>query len=347
MNSPYQWCVIGAGAAGILAIGKLLDEGIDAKTIVWLDDGFNAGDLSNKWPNVPSNTKVKPFTKYLEGINSFNYKKCPADLSMNNLDPEKTCQLSQIVKPLLWISQQLQNKVQSIKTTAKAICLSDALWEVATDTQTIAAEKIILALGANEKQLPHPGNEEVIPLVTALNPEKLKACITTDDCVAVYGASHSGILVLKNLSELGCNIVNFYKHPLRYAIDQGDHIIFDNTGLKGDAATWAKANLCNNKLSNIQRYSLDHCDVEQTLKLCNKIIDCVGFSPRTIDIQGINTTAYDCHTGIIAPGLFGFGLSHPELVTSVYGHQEYNVGLFKFFNYINKVWPLWADYGVN
>lgn len=347
MNSPYQWCVIGAGAAGIIAVGKLLDEGIDAKAIAWIDDAFNAGDLGNKWSSVPSNTRAKLLTKCLEGIKSFEYEKCPSELSMNHLDPEKTCQLSQVVKPLLWISQHLQEKTQSIKARVNTISLTNSLWEIDAGGKTIVTEKTILALGANEKQLPHADNKEIIPLATALNPEKLKAYITKDDCVAVYGASHSGVLVLKNLSELGCKVINFYKHPLRYAIPQGDHIIFDNTGLKGDAAAWAKANLGNNK-PHIERYSFDTCnDAEQAIRPCNKVIDCVGFVPRSIETQGVDTTTYDYHTGIIAPGLFGFGLSHPELATSVYGHQEYNVGLFKFFNYLNKIWPLWANYGVN
>ena len=61
----YAWTVIGAGPAGIAAVGKLLDHGIAPEEIAWLDPAFSAGDLGAKWRSVSSNTQVGFFLSYL------------------------------------------------------------------------------------------------------------------------------------------------------------------------------------------------------------------------------------------------------------------------------------------
>lgn len=33
----YKWAVVGAGPAGMATIGQLLDSGINAKNILWID----------------------------------------------------------------------------------------------------------------------------------------------------------------------------------------------------------------------------------------------------------------------------------------------------------------------
>ena len=67
--------------------------------------------------------------------------------------------------------------------------------------------------------------------------------------IAVIGASHSAILCLMNLYRLASTskpdvkIKWLTRHPLRYAEFMDGWILRDNTGLKGEAAEWAKANL--------------------------------------------------------------------------------------------------------
>ena len=43
----YAWTVIGAGPAGIAAVGKLLDHGIAGEDIAWIDPAFAAGDIGD------------------------------------------------------------------------------------------------------------------------------------------------------------------------------------------------------------------------------------------------------------------------------------------------------------
>lgn len=84
-----------------------------------------------------------------------------------------------------------------------------------------------------------------------------REAIDIQDTIAVFGSSHSAIIVLHHLVSLGVKkIINFYRSPCRYAVDLGGSIFFDNTGLKGQAATWARENLDGTWPPNLTRYSI-------------------------------------------------------------------------------------------
>lgn len=103
-----------------------------------------------------------------------------------------------------------------------------------------------------------------IGLDPALNPPVLSKIIPSDSKVniGVIGASHSAILVLRNLYNLASSthphlrIKWFTRHPLRYAEERDGWIFRDNTGLKGDVAVWAKENLEEDRLpsSDVSKY---------------------------------------------------------------------------------------------
>jgi len=57
--ASYAWTVIGAGPAGIAAVGRLLDQGIAPEKIAWVDPAFAGGDLGQRWRSVSSNTHVE------------------------------------------------------------------------------------------------------------------------------------------------------------------------------------------------------------------------------------------------------------------------------------------------
>ena len=69
----HKWTIIGAGPAGILALGHLLDNNIKPEEILWLDPKFNVGDLGGKWYNVTSNTSIKTFLDAAGSCKSFNF----------------------------------------------------------------------------------------------------------------------------------------------------------------------------------------------------------------------------------------------------------------------------------
>lgn len=345
MKNEFDWTVIGAGPAGIAAIGKLLDQGISHLKISWIDPYFSVGDLGRKWSRVPSNTSVGLFHRFLHACKAFDYESRPIKFDFDSLDPKMTCDLEAIVEPLQWITNHLLTKVQPFQSFAMALSLSLGRWEIKTQTSLICSQNVILAIGADAKTLNHAG-PEVIRLETALDPSKLQQAIDPQDTVAVFGSSHSAILALANLIDLKPkSVINFYRSPHKYAVFFDDWILFDNTGLKGFSAKWAKQYIDGAPPSQLKRILTSDHAFDESLALCNKIVYAVGFERRKLPIlEQYDRICYDDRTGIIAPGLFGCGIAFPEAQFNRIGQLEYRVGLWKFMEYLNSTVPIWMRY---
>lgn len=344
-KKPMQWAVIGAGPAGIAAVGKLLDHGVDASAILWVDPHFQVGDLGQLWRNVSSNTSVARFTDFLRNAASFNYHEAPSYFPLNQLPLDETCVLRDVVEPLQWVSDHLRARVNSVSDHIRSLNLSDRIWTLTSDTQQFKAHNVILATGSLPSSLNHPG-VDVLPFETAIDKEKLARVVNENACYAVFGSSHSAIIIVRHLVELGVKqVVNFYRSPCRYAVDMGDWILFDNTGLKGQTATWARNNIDGKLPANLLRVSTDEHHLARYLPECNKVIYAVGFQRRnSLVIGDYEQATHNPHVGIIGPGLFGFGIAYPELKTDPSGNEEHQVGLWKFMVYLNKVLPIWFRY---
>jgi thioredoxin reductase len=340
-QKSLEWAVIGAGAAGIAAVGKLIDQGINPQQIGWIDPHFAVGDLGMKWSHVPSNTKVKLFNAYLENCKSFEYERRPKKFTLDQIDPEKTCLLQDIVEPLQWITDHLKTKVHARSDTALALNLSHGHWEIKTKGGSLFSKKVILAIGCEARNLSYPGLE-VIPIEAALHPKKLAQSVQPQDTIAVFGSSHTAFLVLANLHELKAKTVNFYRSPHRYAVYFKDWILFDATGLKGFTADWARKHIDGALPPHLKRVLLSDHSFEESLGLCNKVIYATGFEKRKLPIlEQFEGLHYDDKTGLIAPNLFGIGIAFPQAKFNRLGHLEHLVGLWKFMDYLNGILPIW------
>jgi cation diffusion facilitator CzcD-associated flavoprotein CzcO len=341
----YRWTVIGAGPAGIAAVGRLLDHGIAPEKIAWVDPNFRAGDLGDKWRAVPSNTVASLFLDYLNASPSFRFHEAPP-FKLTDVDPGQTCLLDLVADPLVWISEHLRQQVTEFRTMATDLYLHNGQWTVQTDQGDITSEKVILAIGATAKKLAYPDLVE-IPVDVALDPEKLAEQSLDGATVAVFGSSHSTMIALPHLLNQPVEkVVNFYRSPLRYAVDLGDWTLFDDVGLKGQAARWARENIDGVYPERLDRLSIHSPEFQDRIAQCDHVVYTVGFErrqlPRTPQwgILDHNPTH-----GIIAPGLFGFGIAFPERHTDPLGFTEHRVGLSKFMEYLNNVLPLWMSYG--
>lgn len=341
----FDWTVIGAGPAGIAAVGKLLDHGVAAKNIAWIDPTFTVGDFGTLWRNVPSNTKVKSFLRFLAANQSFDFQTQQKNFALTAMDPEKTCDLHAMAEPLQWITNHLCNKVQKFQEIAENIALKKRTWQIKLKNSQIQSKHVILAIGAEPKKLAFPQPVE-IPLHDAMDSERIKLHCDANDTIAVFGSSHSAVLVLKNLVELSVKqIKNFYRSPLLYAVYMDDWILFDNTGLKGPTAEWAHQHLDGDVPNQLQRVYANEENIEHHLPECSKVIYAVGFERRNLPvIEGLGHLSYIEQTGIIAPGLFGFGIAFPEAKYNPLGMLEYRVGLWKFMEYLEKIMPVWLNY---
>ncbi|OBK81093.1 pyridine nucleotide-disulfide oxidoreductase, partial [Mycobacterium sp. 1165178.9] len=234
--------MIGAGPAGIAAVGRLLDHGVSGEGIAWVDPAFAGGDIGRKWRSVSSNTHVALFLEYFHGSKAFRFSEAPP-MPLKEIDPQETCALGLVAEPLVWITEQLREQVDALTTTASALFLENRQWRVETQQRDIFAKNVILAVGAEPKRLCHPDLEE-IGVQVALDPDRLAEEPLEGATVAVFGSSHSSMIVLPNLLRHPVKrIVNFYQSPLKYAVYLDDWILFDDTGLKGQAAAWARENI--------------------------------------------------------------------------------------------------------
>lgn len=346
MVRQVTWAVVGAGPAGIASVGQLLDQGVDPQSIIWLDPRFTVGDLGDKWFSVSSNTSVRLFKRFLYQCHSFNIQGAP-NFELFQLDPLSTCQLSQIVQPLQWVTNQLLQQVQSYQTWVEAIAQHKSQWQLhLTSLDTIQAYKVILAPGC-EPKAPLFKDIPLIPLTTALDPRALSKTVSGDETIAVFGSSHSAVLILKTLVECGVKrIVNFYRHPLCYAVFYDDWILHDNTGLKGIAADWAKAYLETPATypANLQRIVSKPTNLEVYLPQVDRAIYPIGFERRPMPIEGVVNDNYNKQTGEIASNLYGLGIAFPEVASDRVGNQEARVGLWKFMEHIEHNIKSWLTF---
>ena len=348
-KSIYQWAVVGAGPAGIAAVGKLIDAGVPASEVIWIDPEFKVGDLGQYWRHVSSNTTVQRFLDFLQASAAFAYDKAASDFRLNQLPLDKTCILSDVVQPLQWVTAHLQSRVHSVCASVTKLSLTHRQWHLKTEQASFKADHVVLATGAEPIQFNYPVNHPgltVLPLVTALNREKLIQVVNKSDTYAIFGSSHSAMIVIRSLVELGVQkVINFYRSPCYYAIDQGDWILFDNTGLKGETATWARECIDGVLPANLTRHLSNEANLARFLPECQYVIYAVGFVSRcSLYIEGYQQVMHNPHNGIIGPGLFGFGIGFPEIGVDPLGYVESQVGLWKFMVYLNKVLPIWLRY---
>lgn len=344
-NITFEWAVVGAGPAGIAAIGKLLDQGIHPKKIAWIDPAFTVGDFGTRWRNVSSNTRIGLFIQFFERCASFNYAAAP-DFEINHIDPTHTCFLALAAEPLQWISDHLKQTVHALQHNVQHLKLHNRRWHLQLEHQTLLASNIILATGSEPKTLSYPGTK-TIPLDIALNPDALALTCQKSDTLAVFGSSHSAILIIQSLLER-CDVkrvINFYLSPLRYAVYLDDWILFDDTGLKGNTAIWAREHIDGKLPTKLTRLISNEENVRENLPQCTQAIYATGFKKRLIPIEGMHHLEYNDRSGIIAPGLFGFGIAFPEAKIDRFGTLEHRVGLWKFMEYLERVLPVWMKYG--
>ena len=340
----YAWTVIGAGPAGIAAVGRLLDHGIAPEEIAWVDPAFAAGDLGAKWRSVSSNTQAGLFLSYLHGSAAFRFGAAPP-MPLQEVDPDETCALALVADPLVWITAHLRERVKAFQTTATALFLERRRWRIETPLQQLTSKNVILAVGAVPKKLSYPRLTE-IPVEVALDPEKLALEPLANATVAVFGSSHSSMIVLPNLLRHPVKkVVNFYRSPLTYAVYLDDWILFDDSGLKGRAADWARENIDGVYPDRLERCWVSSTDFEESLAACDRVVYTVGFERRALpETKQWGQLDYNPNNGILAPGLFGLGIAFPERATDRYGYVEYRVGLKKFMDHLDAVLPLWLRY---
>ena len=248
-----------------------------------------------------------------------------------------------------------------------------------SDEIQLVTPRLILSTGSSPTAHPVPVaglNIQTLNLDVVLKPSDLISYIPRNrhQTVAVVGASHSAILALLNLLDLAhsthpqLRIKWFTRHALRYAEPQDGWILRDNTGLKGEAADFARHQLEDEALpkSEAGRFitkidcgggaDREKAQMAAHLPSCSHIVQAIGFTPNALPELSINGHLLENpefnnesggfhvkENGRVVRGLFGAGIAFPERVVDPHGNVEYAVGLWKFMNFLKRVTPEWVS----
>jgi hypothetical protein len=207
--------------------------------------------------------------------------------------------------------------------------------------------------------------------------------------VGIIGNSHSGILAAMNLwtiatSKVGdttsskvegkeekrdLKIINFQRREILFAEYRDDGIVWDNSGLKGRTAEWARVNMLNpikegesesdDGIIKQIRFDLSPDSEGEIyghyLPQLTHLIYAVGYDrnplpPITINSNKINEGELEFdmhssgfhHSGKRVKGLYGTGIAFPEETEDPEGHVEAAVGFGKFVKFAERVKGEWG-----
>lgn len=344
-NADVTWTIVGAGPAGIAVVGLLLDLGVDGKTITWVDPEFNIGRLGKYYYHVPGNAKAIDYIAFVNQCHTFQEYSSPALDSLRMHDPQEFCTLAVIIDPLQDLTHYLRGKVIARKNRLTELSFENEEWHITlNNNMQFTSHNVILATGSHPQTLNYPCKDE-IPLDLALDKTTLTKLVDRDDTIALIGGSHSAILILKYLYELGTNrIVNFFKHPITYYFDMGEGNPTNPGGLRGTVAKWAYYTLEKEKPVNIIRLQNTLPARNSWLPICDKIIYAIGYERNEIPLLNSDNQQldYDSTTGVISPRLFGIGIAFPEqVIDNETGNPRNLIGLLDFMTYAQQIIPEW------
>ena len=332
-------CIIGAGVSGILLILLLQQtQQIPMDHITIIDPFFDGGDLVRKWGSVMSNT---PWSKTINAFKTFLPSivlpqwaiALPLDL------PTPLCKIAQLCRELLVPLLPTLTCIQGHVTGADE---SGGLWTITvqkdTGITTLHSHAVCFTQGSTPKMLNLP--IPTIPLEIALNPSVLPQYVQPGQNVVVFGTSHSGTLVLKNLVDCSAqSITAFYKSPVPFVYARDG--AYD--GIKLDAAVLADAIIAGTYPS-IQCFSInDVSTLIRESKRADWVVYAIGFEPRDYPVKkdGLpvaDKNSYDGATGVCKTltNAWGFGIAYPNQAPD---GIHWDVGIYSFVEHMHAQIP--------
>lgn len=329
----YKYAIIGLGATGLFTLAHLPKESLPNTIIISPDIG---GDLIHLYGEVVANltkSQLVSFMKKIPGWSTYAFElfdkysdeQCPklSDLAL---------QVLLYTKPLLkHIGEYIPTKLDYLEKTSDCYVLH-------TVFGTLKATKVILCIGANNKALDLPIPS--LPLSTALNPYILQTIIRPSDRIGVFGTSHSGTLILKNLKNLNIpNVKAFYNTEKPFYLNKDGF----TEGLKQESAIIADE-IVGNKWGDSLTPELIHTSNStkffKELSKVDYVIYAIGFESRKNFKTNFDLVFdHDSLTFKDESNLFGFGIGFPAYYVGNEGKKFFDVGYGGFIEAIQKRLP--------
>ncbi len=328
----YKLCLIGYGAAHMLLAGYVLaNHLVHPREILIIDPHHDGGALLRDWPHVVSNTTYQQFLDALTLLGIPH----PPNCHYNPASPtELQClahALRETINTLLGPSvTRAYAYVSKLEKTA------DSPWKITAGKQTYTATTVSLAIGATPRALPTQTPQ--IPLHCAFSRNSLATYLSPADTLTVFGASHSGALIVQAAVKNGCKVNLIYNTPQPfYFADEGAY-----DGVKLETATLARQILADGLGGKVRLipYS-DALAVHTALLQSPWCVSACGFEltqyPQVyVDGHAIHTESslpYNPATGIIHPRLYGWGIGFPS-TTVLDGRTYVDVSIPSFAAHI-------------
>jgi glycine/D-amino acid oxidase-like deaminating enzyme len=259
---------------------------------------------------------------------------------LESVEPDKCPLLSDVCAQLRDLVQPLLQRVSMHTGTVQEIRQELDGWTLRTAETSYKVRKLILCTGADPRTLNLP--KPSIPLDVALCPEKLRSFVRPESRIVVFGTSHSGTLVLRNLRAAGCrNVKAIYRdaQPFRWLRDG------DTEGLKQESAAIADE-IVGNAWGDQTPILISLSDTSPMLRAAmeaDAVIYAMGFQRRVPRIVGLSGTElqplHDPKTAQIFPACWGFGIGFPGVYTTPSGTQAPDVGFVGFIEQIRACMP--------
>ncbi|CAG8277166.1 unnamed protein product [Penicillium olsonii] len=289
------------------------------------------------------------------------------------MDRDSTCQLSLAGDMICMLRDGFfrRPEVEHMKGIVDTMSLGGDLWTVSASCGRATTRRVFLCTGSRPKpatlHFPFNPKLKVLDLDECMRRSHIPAMFPRDSksVVAVIGNSHSGILCCQNLYEFSqCNkrilkVINFRRRPIKYAEYTERGIVFDNSGLKGRTAEWAKTVMESDPdpdmLEEIDSGKDQDSVFRKYLTKCTHIVYAIGYisSPwPKIYVEGHQKQEefeFDMHSSGFhfrdksarVPGLYGNGIAFPEQVKDPEGNIEAAVGIAKFFSFAERTKDSW------
>ena len=322
----YSITIVGLGVAGILTLAHIPTERLSEVLVI--EGNCIGGDLASLYSGILANITKAVIVAAFQKIPRWAAATFPFLDSYQDTDCPK---LGDVCLQIVSLIRGDLDRVECRTATATSITDNGDDWSIQTSAGTFRSKKVVLCIGGMPKVLDIP--RPAIPLHVALSKEHLVNNVTADDNVVVFGTSHSGTLVMRNLKDAGVrNITGVYrgKTPFLYARDG------HSEGIKQESATVA---------DEILAAAWGEQTPTRRTSLATRVVYAHGFQRRSIQcIDRQNNTiqlkhnpadgSFDGYVG----RLWGFGLAYPSTYVSN-GATYSDIGFAGFITAIATALP--------
>lgn len=333
----YEIGLVGLGPAGCLFLACLPPEKRSA--VIAFDAECIGGDLARLYGGVTANLTCAQMIAAFRQVPE--WATANFDVLTERYTADVCPLLADICQQLRVLMAPVLARVR-VHTGTVLSCQQNAegSWTLETSKGACKVGRLVLCTGATARKMDLP--KSTVPLDVALSESRIREFVRPTDRVVVFGTSHSGTLVLRNLSSLGCSEVTaVYKgdRPFRWFRDG------DTEGLKQESAAIADSIVCKRWVDRTPTL-VSSGDFEGVLRAtldADHVIYCTGFTsrfPPLLDTQGVPITpVHDPATGALCRGCWGFGIGFPGTYKTNTGALAPDVGFGGFVEQIRRCLP--------